>query len=377
MMRSRPSAAIAAIPQRLPEPEPGNLLDSLPIAILVIDERDRLRFANAAAEALFRQGRAQISGQTLSQFTAPASPLAALVELARRQNGKLGEHDLALSGPRFRLDHVAVDIAPLGEPESWLVLLFKDRALERHLARQAESVSAARSAEGLAAMLAHEVKNPLSGIRGAAQLLESRLTAGDRDLARLIREEADRIVDLVNNLEIFTDRPLAPLGMTNIHEVLDHVRRVALAGFARHIRFVEDYDPSLPAVPGSRDALIQVFLNLVKNAAEACPLSGGIIRLATQYRPGIGFGERRQAGRRRLNMAAIVEDNGPGIPAHLQADLFKPFVSGREGGKGLGLAVAAKLVADLDGSIDLETRPGRTAFAVLLPLAEEGTEEGR
>ena len=221
----------------------------------------------------------------------------------------------------------------------------------------------------MAAMLAHEVKNPLSGIRGAAQLLEENLAPSDRELTRLICDEADRIVALVNRMEVFSDRRPLDRGPVNIHEVLDRVRLVAQSGFARHVRFIEEYDPSLPPVFGNRDALIQVYLNLVKNAAEAVPSQGGEIQVATSYQHGVRLAVAGTDTRLHLPLLVTVTDNGEGIPEDLRPHLFDPFVSTKHHGTGLGLALVAKVIDDHGGVIEFDSQPRRTVFRVCLPMA--------
>jgi two-component system nitrogen regulation sensor histidine kinase GlnL len=222
----------------------------------------------------------------------------------------------------------------------------------------------------MAAVLAHEIKNPLSGIRGAAQLLDHAVSDEDRLLTQLIRDETDRIVKLVDRFEMFSDDRPPQLEPVNIHDVLDRVRGIARSGFARHIRLVEDYDPSLPPVPANRDQLIQVYLNLVKNAAEAIgpETPDGEIVLSTAYRPGVRFSVRGTQDRVGLPMEVCVRDNGPGVPADIQPNLFDPFVTGKPSGNGLGLALVAKLIGDHGGIVECESQPRRTVFRTLLPV---------
>jgi len=344
------------------------LLDAVPFALVVLDPLDHIVAANHAGEHLLGAGRTLLHGKPLSDYIAGDSPLFALIAEARDGSIAVAEPDLALSGPKLQAAHVAIDAAPIAEQPGHVVLVVKDRSIERRLNRQSLSRDASRSAKAMAAMLAHEVKNPLSGIRGAAQLLEKRVEADGRILTQLICDETDRIVGLVNRMEMLGDERPAPMSPVNVHEVLNHVRRLATAGFARHVSFREEYDPSLPPVWGNRDTLIQVFLNLVKNAAEACPEHGGNILLGTQFVPGLRLGDRF-SGRPRLALTVRIQDNGAGIPSHIRDGLFDPFVTGRVGGKGLGLALAAKIIAEHDGVIEFESQPRRTVFSISLPLA--------
>ena len=234
--------------------------------------------------------------------------------------------------------------------------------------RQLTHRGAARSVTGLAAMLAHEIKNPLSGIRGAAQLLETSVEDDDRALTRLIRDEADRIVKLVDRMEVFSDDRPIERESVNIHAVLDRVRRLAKSGFARNIRILDDYDPSLPSVYANHDQLVQVFLNLVKNAAEAIGKApDGEIVLSTAFRPGIRLSVAGNSDKVTLPLEFCVRDNGPGVPPDMVAHMFDPFVTSRANGTGLGLALVAKIVGDHGGVIECESQPRKTVFRVLMP----------
>jgi two-component system nitrogen regulation sensor histidine kinase GlnL len=240
--------------------------------------------------------------------------------------------------------------------------------------RQLTHRGAARSVAGMAAVLAHEIKNPLSGIRGAAQLLEPSLESQDHTLTHLIRDEVDRICALVDRMEMFSDKPIerAPV---NIHRVLERVRKVAESGFARGATIHERYDPSLPPVYGNFDQLVQVFLNLVKNAAEAVPEEGGEILLSTAFRHGVRLAIPGSNSRLKLPLEVSVTDNGAGVPEDLRPHLFDPFVTTKREGTGLGLALVAKLIGDHGGTIECDSEPRRTTFRVMLPLHEAAAED--
>jgi two-component system nitrogen regulation sensor histidine kinase GlnL len=250
-----------------------------------------------------------------------------------------------------------------------MFLMLQQRSMAQMIERQLTHRAAARSVSGMASVLAHEIKNPLSGIRGAAQLLEPGLSDEDRTLTQLICSETDRIRDLVDRMEVFGDeRPIAT-DAVNIHDVLNHVRKIAEHGFGRDIRFVEDYDPSLPHVLGNRDKLVQVFLNLLKNAVEAIDgTENGRIVLQTAFRPGVRLSLPGSDTRVSLPLMIQIEDNGCGIPEHLKPHLFDPFVTTKISGSGLGLALVAKIVADHGGVIECESEARRTIFRVLLPM---------
>jgi two-component system nitrogen regulation sensor histidine kinase GlnL len=285
-----------------------------------------------------------------------------------KSGGSIAEYDVPLGGPRFSPRSVTIEGAPAGEGSDLLVLTLHERSMADKMDRQLTHRNAARSVTAMAAMLAHEVKNPLSGIRGAAQLLEQDADAAGRELTQLICDETDRIVALVDRMEAFAGYGPITRGEVNIHEVLDRVRRIAQSGFAQHVRLSENYDPSLPPVHGDRDLLLQVFLNLVKNAAEAAPGAGGEIVLTTAYRHGLRLAAPGGDGRRHLPLMVTVADNGSGIPEDLKPHLFDPFVTTKRNGTGLGLALVAKVIGDHGGVIEFDSQPRRTVFRVFLPV---------
>ena len=362
-------------PIRLP-PEAATVLGALPVAAVVLDGEDRFCFANPAAELFFQLSAPSLAAHSLHDLLPPDNRLFSLLDQVRRHEAPVHDHDLALESPRLRRFGVSAHGAPLPELPGGVVLTLQDASTAQMLDRQLNFRGAARGASAMAAMLAHEVKNPLSGIRGAAQLLEQGASEADRELCLLIQDEVDRIRNLVERMDMFSDRPVERAEV-NIHEVLDHVRRIALSGFAAHVRIVQDYDPSLPPVWGNRDQLVQILLNLVKNAAEAVDAREGEIHLATAYHQGVRIAVPGSAERVHLPLTVVVRDNGPGIPEEVRATLFEPFVTTKRGGQGLGLALAAKLVGDQGGLIECDGRPGRTAFRLSLPAPpRRGADHG-
>jgi len=349
------------------------ILEALPDPVIVIDRRERIHFVNPAAEQFLGFGAAALCGSPLADFVAPHNALASLIDSVWRVGNTVSEYDMLLEGPRCGSRSVTIQGALAGDGADKLVLTLHERAMAEKIDRQLIHRNATRSITAMATMLAHEVKNPLSGIRGAAQLLEQDADAAGHELTQLICDETDRIVALVDRMEAFSDHRPIEREAVNIHEVLERVRKVAQSGFARHIRLVEEYDPSLPAVRGNRDLLVQVFLNLVKNAAEALPGSDGEIILTTAYRHGLRVAVPGGEGRQDLPLMVSVTDNGTGIPEDLRPYLFDPFVTTKKKGTGLGLALVAKVIGDHGGVIEFDSQPRRTAFRVFLPVvAQDG-----
>jgi two-component system, NtrC family, nitrogen regulation sensor histidine kinase GlnL len=349
-------------------PDTAGILGALPNAVLVVGGGDVVRYINHAGEQFFESSSMHLDGMRLADMLPGDSPIFAILQQVRQSGTSVSEEGVTLETPRIGARFVTIRAALLGDSDDSVVVSLHERSIARKIDRQLVHRNAARSVSAMAAMLAHEVKNPLSGIRGAAQLLEQSAAEQDRELTRLIIDETDRICALVDRMEVFSDRRPLQRGPVNIHQVLEHARKVAQNGFARHIRFVENYDPSLPPVLGHRDQLIQVFLNLIKNAAEAAPAANGEIVLGTSYQHGVRLALPGSDSRVALPLLVRVQDNGDGIPEELRPHLFDPFVTTKVNGTGLGLALVAKIIGDHGGVIEFDSEPRRTVFRVMLPI---------
>jgi two-component system nitrogen regulation sensor histidine kinase GlnL len=360
---------VSTVAKNLLDPQAiGQIAGALPMPVIVIGADQKIVYVNQAAEQFFDIGAGLLMKQKLADLIPFGSPMFSLVEQARERGASIGERNVDLTTPRHGERHADITTTPLTEPEGAVIITLQERSLAQRIDRQLIHRGAVRSMHGMAAVLAHEIKNPLAGIRGAAQLIEEHLPLNERDLTQLICSEADRIRALIDRMESFGDTRKLPRAPVNIHEVLGRVRRVAETSFAKNVTFIENFDPSLPRVAGDCDQLIQVFMNLVRNAADALPETGGEITLTTAYRPGVRLGTAVAGERLSLPLEVTVRDNGAGIPPDTQPYIFDPFVTTKRGGSGLGLALVAKIIGDHGGVIECESVPRRTVFRVLLPM---------
>jgi two-component system nitrogen regulation sensor histidine kinase GlnL len=373
-------SAELAIPLRSPAVEHDVLLGALPHPILVISDNNHILYGNAAAEAFLSTSNTMLTRQRLDDVVAFGCPLLALVDQVREHASTVNEYGIEMASPKFATPKlVDVYAGPMMDSPSQIVVMLQQRSMAQMIERQLTHRAAARSVSGMAAVLAHEIKNPLSGIKGAAQLLEQNLSDEDRVLSQLICSETERIRNLVNRMEVFGDeRPLTKEAV-NIHDVLNHVRRLAESGFARGVRIIEDYDPSLPPIPGNRDKLVQAFLNLIKNAAEATADIDDRqprIIMQTSFRPGVRLSVPGSEQRINLPLMIQIEDNGAGVSDQLKPHVFDPFVTTKHNGTGLGLALVAKIIGDHGGIIECESEAKRTVFRVLLPMQDRMSNGG-
>ncbi len=367
------------IPIRKAVVEHDMLLAALPHPILVVSDGNQIIYGNAAAESFLSTSAVMLTRLKLDDIIAFGCPLLTLVEQVRESGATVNEYGVEMASPKFaHAKLVDVYAGPMNDSSQLIVIMLQQRTMAQMIERQLTHRAAARSVSGMAAVLAHEIKNPLSGIKGAAQLLEQGLSDEDRALSQLIVSETDRIRNLVNRMEVFGDeRPLAKEPV-NIHDVLNHVRRLSETGFGRSVRIIEDYDPSLPPIPGNRDKLVQAFLNLLKNAVEAIgdnEEGQGRIIMQTSFRPGVRLLVPGADARMSLPLMIQIEDNGSGVPDHLKPHLFDPFVTTKHNGTGLGLALVAKIVGDHGGIIECESEANRTVFRVLLPMQDRSRKD--
>lgn len=348
---------------------PFEVLNALPVPILVADAAEDIVFANPSAESFFQLSIPVLSRRNLQDIIPPDSPMMSLSQKVRRQGYSMQEFSVRLSTPRTGNRIVNVNAAPLAVDPSMVVLSLNEITVAGRIDGSLVHRDAARSVAAMSAVLAHEIKNPLSGMRGAAQLLEQSAEADERPLARLIVDESDRICRLIDRIEAFSERPAVTKHAVNLYEVLDHVIRIARSGFAKSVSVTEDYDPSLPPAFGDRDHLIQIFLNLVKNAAEALNgIANGQITVHTAFQHGMRIAVPGHDSRIELPLVVSIEDNGGGIPDDMVRQIFDPFVSTKAQSAGLGLALVAKLVDDHGGMIDVVNGANKTVFRVMLPM---------
>lgn len=352
-------------------------LDLLSSAVILLDEQMRIRHCNPAAENLFAVSQRVCLGMPLAQLLGTPAALMAALENALTKKWSYTGHDFVVARDHGETSaepvHLDCTVTPIETPYARLLLEFRPIDQQLKAAREEREAVQQRANQELIRNLAHEIKNPLGGIRGSAQLLDRELARMDnatelREYTQVIIGEADRLQELMHRL-LSSHRAMQP-AQISIHEVLERVRRLIHAEFPR-VRVKRDYDTSLPDITGDREQLIQAILNVVRNAAQAMQGEGEIIARTRALRQ-VTLAKKRY----RLALELQIIDNGPGIPAEIRDRIFYPLVSGREGGTGLGLALAQSIVQQHHGSIEVESLPGHTCFTLRLPLQNrDGTKK--
>ena len=349
-------------------PVPGIIWASLPVPAFLIDAQDRIIDANPAAETFLNTSAKSLKSMKLFDRLKIDAEMPEAVARVRTNASALFVNDVDVATGDRPPGQCNIQIAPLNDDPTTVLLLVSPRDIADWLGRSQSMKSAVKSAIGMSEMLAHEIKNPLAGISGAAQLISMNASPEDRELTDLIVQETRRIVKLLEQVEQFGNLRRPDCSAVNIHDLLDRARKSAMVGFAAHMQIIEDYDPSLPPTWADGDQLLQVFLNLLKNATEAAGRKGGKIRIHTFYDMALRV-RRKDGTGSKLPLQIEIIDDGPGIKPEIANDIFEPFVSGRENGTGLGLALVSKIISDHDGWISVDSAPGRTVFRISLPVA--------
>lgn len=348
--------------------DPFNGLDLLSSAVVLLDGKLTIRHANPAAENLFAVSLRQLIGQPLSKLVGDPPGLGKALDNVLKNNWSYTEHNLDV-GPKGEDPlHVDCTVTPIDAGGARMMLEFRHIDQQIRAAREEQLAQQQQVSRELVRNLAHEIKNPLGGIRGSAQLLERELLSPHlREYTQVIIKEADRLQDLMQRL-LSSHRVMQP-ALVNLHEILERVRRLIHAEFSG-VRIRRDYDTSLPEITGDREQLIQAILNIARNAAQAMAGHGEVI-FRTRTARQVTLGKRHH----RLALELQVIDDGPGIPEDMQHKIFYPLVSGRENGTGLGLTLAQSFIQQHGGTIEVRSRPGRTCFTLILPLSPKKRRE--
>tara|TARA_B100000686_G_scaffold82559_1_gene89191 strand:+ start:232 stop:1311 length:1080 start_codon:yes stop_codon:yes gene_type:complete len=343
----------------------AQLLNNIPSAILLIDKDYNISFINYAAEVLLGESSKTILNNNLQTFLALDNQLFSLIDQVNKQKYNATQFDITIND--FNKRNFIVDVEAGIYDIDHIILCFHKRAFAEQIDRSIVYKNI-HSVSGLSSLMAHEIKNPLSGIKGAAQLLNDVVDGEDKDLTSLIIDEVDRIGELVNRVNSISDNSIVKRTSVNIHDVLQRVNKIAKNSFAVNCNIIELYDPSLPDIYGDINSLIQVFLNLVKNAAEAKP--DGDITIQTGYRHGFNIKVSGSNNKLKLPIYVHVKDDGPGIPDTIKNHLFEPFVSSKHRGSGLGLSIVSSIIEEHGGIIEVNSAKN-TIFTVLFPQYED------
>jgi len=346
---------------------------ALPVPAIVISFDDRIQEVNSAGELFLNASVKSLLGKPVLDRLHIDANMDGALERVRKNQAPMFINNVDVGAGHAPPVECNIQIAPVSRDSGDVLILMHPRNLAVRLGKSLGVKSAARSAIGMAEMLAHEIKNPLAGITGAAQLLSMSLEADDLELTDLIVAESRRIVALLEQVEQFGNLRPPERKVVNIHDLLDRAQKSAEVGFGARMRICEEYDPSLPPTYVDPDQLMQVFLNLLKNASEAAGDEGGNIRIRTFYDHALRLRKPDGSGT-GLPLQVEICDDGPGLPPEIAGQIFEPFVSGRENGTGLGLALVSKIISDHDGWVSVDSVPGKTLFRISLPVAPKDKE---
>ena len=348
-------------------------LEHLATAVILLDASHQVAYANPSAEILFALSATQIAGHHISQIFLQGEILQLAIDNAVKNNSPFREHEFAITTVRQQSFAVTCTVTPVEMREATLLLEFQQMDQQLRIAREERMLIQQQANSELLRNLAHEIRNPLGGLRGAAQLLEHELpNVSLREYTQVIIKEADRLQSLMDRLLV--PHRVPKYEPTNIHEVLERVRSLLLAESPNNMLIKRDYDTSLPELIGDREKLIQAVLNIARNAVQAMQEAHQMAGNTQANQSQIIFRTRAERqvtlAKKRYRVAIKLQiiDNGPGIPAEIRERIFYPLVSGREGGSGLGLALAQTFITQHHGMIDVESEPGKTCFTILLPI---------
>lgn len=342
---------------------------ALPFPAFILSQNGNILDGNTAAEQLSSMSQKQLISKTMDDIFGQGSIVVSTIKQAIHDNGSVTQYnvDVAIKHSPIAVCNIYVSSITSADASRELLVVVQPVGVAQKMSQSLINLSAARSVTSMASMLAHEIRNPLAGISGAAQLLAMNANDEDKELTELISQEARRIGQLVDRVEHFGDQRPMENQPVNIHDVLDRAQRSANAGFASDIEFKLDYDPSLPEASGDPNQLLQVFQNLLKNAAEAVSPGRGTIKMRTSYNSGVKLAMQ---GNTTQNLPLQIEiiDNGKGIPENLISEIFDPFVTSKSNGTGLGLSLVSKIIAGHGGFVECANINGHTHFTVRLPV---------
>ena len=350
---------------------PNVVLESFPDIILIIDKENKVLFVNSAAEDFLYLSRGKILGKRLDKFFFKDSPLFDLLKKVKSHSDVIRDEEFYLASIRSKKNLFSAQVSGVTNYPGVRVIRLQEKAITKEISQRFQSIHAGQSLSVMSKVFAHEIKNPLSGIRGAAQLLEDKILGEDFDLTKMIRDEVDRICRLVDKIDVFNGDYFFLKSELNIHKILEHVKTISLNGFAKRIIFEKNYDPSLPPIAGHEDQLIQAFLNLIKNSSEALGNKEGRILLKTLYSHPSRTASNGSAYD-DLPIVVEIHDNGSGISKAILNSMFDPFITTKKTGSGLGLSVASKIISDHGGTIEFTSKPGETICSVRFPINSKG-----